>query len=453
MTLSFEPSVYDILDFYDSIILFIILLSLIPQILKKNPTTKYFFNTCISVLPFAVSDILFNIFSISKADNAGTILKIAAFIYYGIQPFLFYSFICYLKCLFNPNTKRSKYWYSSYIFIVMYLILMVLTPFFGLFYSIDENNIYHRGPIHFISVAIDGLFMIMGFFYVIKNRKKAPAYELISYISFFIIPSIIEFIQLGFPEFKMIATGLTVPIVIIFANTHKNLEKTLSYTKHYAKTKQLELINLQHNTILSLSNLVENRGYDKGNHVIRIAKYVKAIANQAMKNHIYEDTITPEYIEMIEQSVPLHDIGKIVVPDAVLNKQGKLNETEFNLMKQHAVEGAKIVKMILAFEKDQKQVRMAQNIAKYHHEKWDGSGYPEGLKAHEIPLSARLMAIADVFDALASSRVYKNSTFSLEESFNIIEKNSGTAFDPILVQQFLLVKEEIAKIIENDGVI
>ena len=144
----------------------------------------------------------------------------------------------------------------------------------------------------------------------------------------------------------------------------------------------------------------------------------------------------------------MHDIGKIVVPDAILKKPGALTEAEFAQMKRHAAEGGRIVHEIMDGFEDPEYIEITANIAKYHHEKWDGTGYPDNLAGKQIPFSARIMAIADVFDALVSPRVYK-SPMNYEEAFRLIEEGIGTQFDPIVAQEFLKIREKAAAINER----
>ncbi len=144
----------------------------------------------------------------------------------------------------------------------------------------------------------------------------------------------------------------------------------------------------------------------------------------------------------------MHDIGKIVVPDAILKKPGRLTPQEFEQIKRHASEGGRIVHEILDGYEDPEYIKITANIATHHHEKWDGSGYPDGLKGEEIPLCARIMAIADVFDALVSPRIYK-SPMTYEEAYEIIQQGIGIHFDPIIAKEFLNIKEKNAAVNES----
>ena len=154
------------------------------------------------------------------------------------------------------------------------------------------------------------------------------------------------------------------------------------------------------------------------------------------------DVLTDEYIDSVIKSAPLHDIGKIRISDSILNKPGKLTDEEFEIMKQHTTYGAQVIEQCISTLPGSNFLGEAKNIAKYHHEKWNGKGYPEGLSGEDIPLSARIMAVADVFDALISKRVYKDA-FSFDKAMEIIKEDSGTHFDPKVAEAFLAASAQV----------
>jgi HD-GYP domain-containing protein (c-di-GMP phosphodiesterase class II) len=186
----------------------------------------------------------------------------------------------------------------------------------------------------------------------------------------------------------------------------------------------------------------------------RMAIYTRAIAELLYESNLYTDEISIEYIEQLERFSPLHDIGKVGIIDGILLKPGKLTPEEFNEMKKHAAFGAQVLRS--SEENMQKKGKtlfgMGIDIAEGHHEKWDGSGYPHGKKGEEIPLSARIVALADGFDALTSKRPYKNA-FPLEVSLNIIEEGRGKHFDPNIVDIFLANRSRIEKIYDATSLI
>ena len=199
---------------------------------------------------------------------------------------------------------------------------------------------------------------------------------------------------------------------------------------------------LQTAVIEDLASVIETRDIGTGEHVRRTKKYVSIICNRLSKEEKYKDILTKETIDKIINAAPMHDIGKIAVSDTILLKPGKLTKEEFAAMQVHTTKGGEMVKTFFESFDDNSFYREAYNIAMYHHEKWDGSGYPENLKGEQIPLAARIMAIADVFDALVSPRVYKEP-IPAEEAFQIIIDEAGTHFDPDLVKVLITIKDEI----------
>ena len=163
------------------------------------------------------------------------------------------------------------------------------------------------------------------------------------------------------------------------------------------------------------------------------------------KKGYYADILTDEYISDVVNSAPLHDVGKIQVPDAILNKPGRLDENEYAIMRTHTQAGHDIISQAINLVPNSGYLDEARNLAAYHHEKWDGSGYPYGLSGEDIPLSARVMAVADVFDALVSKRSY-NEPFTFEEAKKIITDGAGRHFDPLIVDAFVSAEAELKEV-------
>ncbi len=238
----------------------------------------------------------------------------------------------------------------------------------------------------------------------------------------------------------------------IVKNTQDMAATTENMAKYIAQMqKQSQTIGkLQNGMILVLADMVESRDQNTGEHVRKTAAYTGVIMRQLRKAHIYEDQLTDEYIEDVMHSAPLHDVGKIQVPDAILNKPGRLTDEEFAIMKTHTTAGSDIIQSAISMvsEDDSGYLIEARNLAHYHHEKWNGSGYPDGLSGTDIPLSARIMAVADVFDALVSKRSYKDG-FPFEKAMTIIEEGRGSHFDPAIVDAFMAASDEVRSIMES----
>ncbi|MBQ8306821.1 MAG: HD domain-containing protein [Blautia sp.] len=231
----------------------------------------------------------------------------------------------------------------------------------------------------------------------------------------------------------------------------KTTEDTVSYITD-AQKKNDEIARLQNGLIMVLADLVESRDKCTGDHVKNTAAYAGIIIEEMRKEGIYEDQLTDDFVYDVINSAPLHDVGKIHVPDALLNKPGRLTDEEFARMKEHTTAGSEILEKAIDMvsESESGYLKEARNLAEYHHEKWDGSGYPCGLKGEEIPLSARIMAVADVFDALVSRRSYKEG-FPFEQAMEIIREGSGSHFDPKVAEAFLNAEDEVRKVAEHRG--
>lgn len=207
--------------------------------------------------------------------------------------------------------------------------------------------------------------------------------------------------------------------------------------------------NLQDEIIVNFAEMVEARDVSTGDHIKKTAFYVEAIAKELQKEGKFKDLLTDAYIEKLKRSAPLHDIGKVAVSDLILNKPGKLTNEEFDIMKSHTTEGMKILTKIetQASEHgtmDDNYLKESIEMAYFHHEKWNGTGYPTGIRGEAIPLSARIMAVADVFDALVAERVYKKP-FTYEKAMAIITEGAGQHFDPTIVEAFCHISEELYK--------
>ena len=230
----------------------------------------------------------------------------------------------------------------------------------------------------------------------------------------------------------------------------KRARDLLTHHNHYLEQevarRTRQVAELQDVTIRAMASLAETRDNETGNHIRRTQHYVEALARQLQNHPRFAEELTNDAIEMIFKSAPLHDIGKVGIPDRILLKPGALTPEEFEVMKTHTTLG---LEAILAAERETTQdnpfFRYAKEITYSHQEKWDGSGYPQGLVGNTIPLSARLMAVADVYDALISVRVYKPA-FSHEQAVQIIEEGRGSHFDPDMVDAFMTLSEEFRRI-------
>ena len=220
-------------------------------------------------------------------------------------------------------------------------------------------------------------------------------------------------------------------------HTNLMIETLLERTQELQRTQDV--------TILSLASLAETRDNETGAHILRTQRYVRALAEKLRDHPRFEDALNDAAIDLLYKSAPLHDIGKVGIPDRILLKPGKLNAEEFTIMKSHAELGAEALKVAEAELGTTSFLTYAREIALTHHEKWNGKGYPQGLKGDEIPISGRLMAVADVYDALISKRVYKEA-FSHQKAMDILKEGRGEHFDPDVLDALLAIETQFVQI-------
>ncbi len=334
--------------------------------------------------------------------------------------------------------------------------------------TVNSVNRYHQiyhgekvcsSMIHasYIESLLNDTFLIQSSFYKKFNIALALIFSLLlyfllrkrKYISMLVLTSslffaslfwlVIKFkegiyISIGYLWFPLIFVCLILLVAIFFSKNKKEKEAL-----------KKDLVRSLHSSATSMALVANTHDQETGEHLIRTKKYVKLLAIQLYKKGLYPDLITPHQIELISEAAPLHDIGKVGISDNILKKPGKLTTDEFEIMKTHSKLGADIITQSLAYYEHNPLLEIAHNIALYHHERWDGKGYPKGLKEHEIPIEAQLMSIADVYDALISKRRYKEA-FTYEKAESIIISERGKAFNPILVDIFIEQKEKFKSI-------
>ena len=209
------------------------------------------------------------------------------------------------------------------------------------------------------------------------------------------------------------------------------------------KEQVTQLKKLLNGIVFVFTDTVENRDKGTGGHIERMASYIKILIEKMTANKIYSAELDGMDLDLLCSSARLHDIGKINIPDKIISKPERLTTEEFEIMKTHAAEGEKIIdRIILETGYESEYLQNAKLFAGYHHERWDGKGYPHQLSRLSIPIQGRIMAVVDVYDALVSERPYKKP-FSAEEAAKIIMDSSGEMFDPLIVEAFYEVRKEI----------
>ncbi len=259
--------------------------------------------------------------------------------------------------------------------------------------------------------------------------------------------------ELGAVDF--ITKPVSPPIVTARVKTHLQLKSVRDflmdkseYLEKEVDRRTREISIIQDVTMIAMGSLAETRDNETGNHIRRTQHYVKALAERLKDHPRFKDFLTPETIQLLHKSAPLHDIGKVGIPDNILLKPGKLSPEEFAIMQTHAGIGRNAIMAAEArLDSPTSFLRLARETAWSHHEKWDGTGYPQGLSGDDTLISGRIMAVADVYDALISKRVYKPA-FTHEKAVSIIRDGTGTHFDPDVVDAFMEISgqfEDIAR--------
>ncbi len=253
-----------------------------------------------------------------------------------------------------------------------------------------------------------------------------------------------------------ITKPISPPIVMARVRTHLALKVAADFLKDKnaylesevtKRTREVQVV--QDVTIMAMASLAETRDNETGNHIRRTQNYVRALARKVRSLPQFASLLDDETIELLYKSAPLHDIGKVGIPDAILLKPGKLTPEEFEIMKTHTILGRDVIAAAEELmDAPSTFLKLAREIAHYHQEKWDGSGYPEKLSGEAIPLSARLMAVADVYDALISRRPYK-TPIPREKAVAIMREGRGKHFDPVIFDAFLSIEDEFATIADR----
>ena len=268
--------------------------------------------------------------------------------------------------------------------------------------QLKSNAVYADIPVIFLTGMTDDVMEVRGF-------------EL----------GVIDFITKPFSE----------PVLMNRIKTHLDIDDLIRERTSQLKKKTVQLQHLQNAIIFGFADMVENRDRVTGGHIDRTTRYIKILVNEMITKRVFSEELGKMDMELFISSARLHDIGKVAISDVILNKPDKLTNEEFEIMKTHAAEGERIIDKIASRTDDVEFFNNAKLFAGYHHERWDGKGYPRGLSGMNIPLQGRIMAIVDVYDALVSERPYKKG-FSPEEAVKIIMESSGKQFDPQIADVF-----------------
>ena len=290
---------------------------------------------------------------------------------------------------------------------------------------------YSMGVSAYTCFAMVVIYVLLTLIVFFKRWNYIESHNRISILTYLLAISGITIVQAIFPEILLSSVGITLMVIGIYLNQE---DPALNEISRYHSEM-----------VMGFATLVENKDGSTGGHIKRTTAYVKLLAEELRARGYYKEILTKDYIKNLCQAAPMHDIGKIAVPDVILQKPGKLTSEEFEIIKKHTLDGGRIIEDTFGNLGKEEYTKMAYDVAKYHHEKWNGKGYPEGLKRYEIPLCARIMAVTDVFDAVSEKRCYREA-MPLEQCFDIICEGSGQDFDPLIAEVFLDIKDKVEQI-------
>lgn len=396
--------------------------------INKNPKNYSLFT---AIYITAIFEIIFDgitSYTVNHLESINHTLQLIFHLcfFIGIN-FLIYLMFIYILSITDRLPKKIFYWIIISLPLLVNLVIMIF----------NLNSLeFVEGKITNYSIGIPAqtcfliifLYSFLTFFSFIKRWKYIEKRKTLTIFIYLIVALGILIIQSIYPEILITSIAPVIFVLGLYLN-HED-----------PAVQRLKLFN--QNTVIDFATLVENRDNNTGGHIKRTTAYVKLLLEELKNRKPFNKIITKDFSNYLEMAAPLHDIGKIGTPDAILQKPGKLSDEEYAIMKLHSENGATIIRDTFGKHGDEDFIKIAYSVAMYHHEKWNGKGYPEGLSGEEIPISARIMAIADVYDALTMERVYKKA-FPVETALSIISEDAGKHFDPLLAPLFVNLMKSI----------
>lgn len=332
----------------------------------------------------------------------------------------------------NPKSLKKRF-LLKIPFIISLFIVVIFMP--QLEYRKGEITNYSMGISAYTCFIMVMIYIAASIVVVYSNIENLGKNKILTISTYISVIACITIYQMIFPQSLITCIVPTLAVVGAYLNMENPVFEKLK--KH---NKEM---------VMGFATLVENRDDNTGGHIKRTTEYVQILSEELKSQGLYGNTLTRDYIKNLVMAAPMHDVGKIAIPDAILQKPGKLTNEEYEIMKTHAERGGKIIKETFGNAGDDEYEKMAYEVARHHHEKWNGKGYPDKLSKEQIPLCARIMAVADVFDAVSAKRCYRDA-LPIEECFKIIEKGRGEDFDPIITDIFLNSKEKILSVYQKE---
>lgn len=351
----------------------------------------------------------------------------------GLDSIVYLMFLYILEISREKPKSLKKRLILNLPFIANLAVVVIFMP--QLEYRKGEISNYSMGISAYTCFIMVAVYLAASIAVVFSNLENLGRHKLLTISTYIAVIACIAGLQMTFPQALITCIVPTVAIV----GAYLNMENPV-FEKLQAHSQEM---------VMGFATLVENRDDNTGGHIKRTTEYVRILSEELKSRGLYEKTLTRDYMKNLVMAAPMHDVGKIAIPDSILQKPGKLNDQEYEIMKTHAERGGKIIRETFGNTGDDEYEKMAYEVARHHHEKWNGKGYPDKLSKEQIPLCARIMAVADVFDAVSAKRCYRDA-LPIEECFKIIEKGRGEDFDPIIADIFLNSKEKILVIYQKE---
>lgn len=367
-------------------------------------------------------------YTVNNLETVNPVInKILHLLFFISLDLVIYIFFLYMLHI-TDRYPKSKYGRAFLFFPFAVNIAVVVYHINSIVYVKGTYTNYSSGTSVYACFLMAAVYILLSLVVFFRSWKYIEVHKRTSIFTYLTAITLVTAIQMRFPELLITSIAVTILVIGVYMNAEDPALKELS--RYHTET------------VMSFANLIESRDSSTGGHIKRTSRYAKLIADELVSRGYYSDILTKDYISNMLKAAPMHDIGKISVPDAILCKPGKLADEEFEIMKLHAPNGGKIIDEVFGNLGDDEYRKTAYEVARYHHERWDGKGYPDGIKENDIPLCARIMAVADVFDAVSEKRCYRDA-MPLDKCFEIIAEGSGKAFDPLIAEIFLDIKDKV----------
>lgn len=370
-------------------------------------------------------------YTVNHLDTVPPLLnKILHVLFLGSLDLIIFALFLYMLHITGafPRSFKSR---AAIILPFVINIAVVIIGADSIYYVQGKTTNYSMGLSVYTCYIMAAVYMILAIVVFFRRWNYIERHKRTSIFTYLLMLILVTTVQMIFPETLISSIAVTIFIVGVYMNLEDPAIKELS--------------RFHNETVMSFANLIENRDNNTGGHIKRTSRYVGLIADELLARNYYTEILTKDYTTNLLKAAPMHDIGKISVPDAILQKPGRLTDEEFKIMKLHAENGGNIIRETFRNLRDEEYRKMAFEVARYHHEKWNGKGYPDGLIGQDIPLCARIMAVADVFDAVSEKRCYRDA-MPLDRCFEIIREGSNRDFDPLIAEVFLDIRDKVEQV-------